>query len=119
MTKLDRDRCNRIALMWTAGHSFDAICDVVGLLPEDVAAIIWLRSIRDPAFIDRQSRTMGDVIRDERLAKEQRRRASKLHVSAERLADLFPNITTPGLRARLQSSLAVSHPRQDHLGGAA
>lgn len=118
MTKLDRERREKIALLWTAGHSFDAICDVVGMVAEDVAAIIYLRSLRDPAFIDRQGRTMADVMRDERLEKEQRRRAAKFHVSAERIAEMLPNVTTPRLRARLLESSPGAIRCQGNSGGA-
>jgi hypothetical protein len=118
MTKFERDRRVKIAMMWTSGDSFDAICAAVGMVPEDVAAIIWLRSIRDPAFIDRQGRNMAEVMRDERPAKEQRRRVSMPYLDAERVARLLPNITTPRLRARMESSLPAIRSA-DTFGGAA
>jgi hypothetical protein len=115
-----RDRARKIVQMWRGRVPLDDICEHVGMNVDDVARILF-RAIRPLAFIDIYSRTMGDVMREERRRVEEAIHIAKqgIHLPRERIIDLLPRVTTPGLRARLKSSLAVSHQRQGNLGGAA
>ncbi len=99
------------------GLGFDDICDYVGLGPDAVAAVLFRAICRRPVGpIDPAGRTMAEVMADEKGAAAAIRPAWSLAVPPERVEALLPAVTTPGLRARLISSLTS---RGAHLGGAA
>lgn len=112
MPNFEMDRKRKIASLWRAGWAFDDIREYVGLGPDDVARVLFRALHRGP--IDPYARTLADVMRDERRAAA--RPAEPLAISADRVEALLPSVTTPGLRARLLSSLTS---RGAHLGGAA
>ncbi|MBE0531041.1 MAG: hypothetical protein IH626_09445 [Rhodospirillales bacterium] len=110
--RFELERKRKIVSLWRAGWAFDDIRDYVGLGPDDVACVLFRAIHSGP--IDPYGRTMRDVIADEK--RQAARPAGALSINVARIEALLPAVTTPGLRARLISSLSS---RGVPLGGAA
>lgn len=86
----EADRDNALVEMWRQTGSFHQICWYFGVTEQEAARIVQLRNVKL-----------------QRPFKVRHYNGPHAPLKARRLAEILPDITTPGLRARLQLSPAA------------